>query len=120
MHLGSLLAEAIEAAPIDVRRDLLRNVIVCGGRWGGWPKLREHLCAQLDEWLLRRRASQPTMRDGQANPMMAKVIHPPEAGASAWIGGSILGSLSVVSVRAGSQLASTPPLVRRPSSIPFP
>ena len=90
-RLGSLLTSAVEAAPIDTRRDLLRNILIGGGRWGGWRNLQAHLHRQIDGWLATRRQGE---RSGAVRtPMAIRVIQPPESGASAWIGGSILGSL---------------------------
>jgi hypothetical protein len=90
-RLGSLLTSAVEAAPIDTRRDLLRSILIGGGRWGGWRNLQAHLHRQIDGWLATRRQGE---RSGAVRtPMAIKVIQPPESGASAWMGGSILGSL---------------------------
>jgi hypothetical protein len=39
MQLTALVTSAVMSAPIDTRRDLLRSVLVGGGRWGGWAGL---------------------------------------------------------------------------------
>uniref|UniRef100_A0A7S2E3G8 Actin-related protein 8 n=1 Tax=Haptolina brevifila TaxID=156173 RepID=A0A7S2E3G8_9EUKA len=84
MQLAALVSEALEAAPVDVRCDLATNILVGGGRWGGWPGLKEHLKAHLEElWAARRPAVKAKV----------KVVMPPEAALSSWIGGSILASL---------------------------
>ena len=82
MQLTSLVTSAVMSAPIDTRRQLLQNVIIAGGRWGGWPQLQSHLTSRLEDWLTSRRQK-----------VAVKVIKPPEAGASVWIGGSVLGGL---------------------------
>ena len=149
MQLTTLVGSAVMAAPIDTRRDLLSNVIIGGGRWGGWPHLASHLTSRLEGWLAwrltataalpsttaqsysglasaigakRREHSQapcgssppsapPLAIEVEGNssgpssdhmayppkipttkPPKVVVIQPPEAGASVWIGGSILAS----------------------------
>ena len=92
MRLGTLVAEALEAAPLDTRRDLAANIIVGGGRWGGWPGLRDHLRVSVAElWTSRGRPRLCSMATQRTD--LPKVIMPPEAAQSAWIGGSIVGSL---------------------------
>jgi hypothetical protein len=82
MQLTSLVASAVMSAPIDTRRQLLQNIIIGGGRWGGWPQLSHHLASRLEAWLASRRQM-----------AVPQVFKPPEAGSSVWIGGSILGSI---------------------------
>ena len=89
-QLAGLVSEALEAAPVDVRRDLAGNIVVGGGRWGGWPGFKDHLKARLDvQW---DAAHPPDQGHGSRR---VKVTMPPEAGQSAWLGGSILASLGV-------------------------
>jgi hypothetical protein len=88
IHLGALVTEAIEAAPIDTRKELARSVVVSGGSWGGWAGIKEHLTAhatQLYKWDTTRSMGHVSHH--------VNVVRPPEAGAAAWIGGSILGTL---------------------------
>jgi hypothetical protein len=86
MQLTNLLTSALMAAPIDTRRELLANIIVAGGRWGGWPRLADHIARRLEAWVSQT-------LPGLAGMVGARVVRPPEAGASVWIGGSILGSI---------------------------
>lgn len=88
MRLATLVMEALEAAPVDVRRTLSKNVLLGGGRWGGWAGLREHLNKRLVALWEDEGRRRPV---GQYD--RPRVIQPPEAGLSAWLGESILGSL---------------------------
>ena len=52
MQLTSLVMSAVMSAPIDTRRQLLQNIIIGGGSWGGWPQLQSHLTSRLEDWLV--------------------------------------------------------------------
>ena len=85
VQLAELVMGAVMSAPIDTRRGLLSNILIGGGRWGGWPQLASHLRSWLEPLVASRL---PALA-----PSHLRVIQSPEAGASAWIGGSVLGSI---------------------------
>ena len=85
--LGDLLSGAIEAAPIDCRKDLLCNVVVGCGSWGAWNGMDRHISRILARWVERRC---PATR--------VEVAMQPEAGCSAYIGGSIISSINTNSL----------------------
>ena len=87
MRICELIVSAVSAAPIDLRRDLLQNIVVGGGRWGGWANLAQRLETRLAECLRAHYGP------GAYRLPRIKVIKPPEAGASIWMGGSILASI---------------------------
>eukprot|EP01044_Picomonas_judraskeda_P001458 COSAG03_NODE_88_length_13468_cov_4.757798_5_plen_520_part_00 len=96
---------AIVAAPRDTRRHLLSNLVITGGRRAQMGRTAGQACsAHLPSALLRRLTSTGYLR---SNPLGVGTIHvgdpwdgsvrvvcPPERDCSAWIGGSIVGSLS--------------------------
>ena len=77
--LHELVYETIMACPVDARKDLFANVVVCGGSTM-FSGFKDRLSKELT-------ALAPAS-------MEVKVIAPPERKYSVWIGGSILSSLS--------------------------
>ena len=75
-----LVYDSLMACDIDTRRDFYCNVIISGGNtmFNGFP---ERLSLELTKLIPKT--------------MKSKVVAPPERAYSVWIGGSILGSLSL-------------------------
>lgn len=85
MGLHELIKKTVNDGDLDIRKDLLGNVVMSGGTTM-FPNMPERLQAELQGLM-------PT------GPMATKVkvIAPPERMISAWIGGSMLSSLSTFS-----------------------
>jgi len=77
IHVMAL--QAIQACDVDIRKDLFSNVVLAGG-----SSCFQGLAERLEQELQRAASSSKRV----------KVIAPPERKYSAWIGGSILASLS--------------------------
>ena len=61
VQLAELVMSAIMSAPIDTRRDLLGNIVIGGGRWGGWPQLASHLTSWLEPLVASRLPALPPL-----------------------------------------------------------
>jgi hypothetical protein len=80
--LAALVAEAIRSAPLDIKGVLMDNIVIGHKGAHGWHGLGEHLNAELAEHM--RPESQKHR---------VKVVMPPEARFSCWIGASIFASI---------------------------
>merc|ERR1711966_426659 len=98
MGLHELAKKTIDDCDLDVRKDLLINIVMSGGT-PMFPNMPERLQAEIE---------------GQvAEGAKVKVIAPPERMISVWIGGSILASLSTFSrmwINSTSQPDASPPI----------
>eukprot|EP00117_Sycon_ciliatum_P005285 scpid22297/ scgid9297/ Actin-1 len=74
-----LAADAISACPIDIQRDLLRNVLLCGQAMS-FPNCKERLQRELEQLF------------GNGGRTRVRVVQSPDV--NAWVGGSIVASLS--------------------------
>lgn len=79
LAVQDMVFRAISACDVDIRKDLYANVVIAGGS-SLFPGFAERLQRELQ-------ALSPST-------MCVKVLAPPERKYSAWIGGSILASLS--------------------------
>jgi actin beta/gamma 1 len=79
MGLHELAKKTIDDCDLDVRKDLLANIVMSGGTTM-FPNMPERLQAEVEKLV--------------AEGAKVKVIAPPERMISVWIGGSILASLS--------------------------
>jgi actin beta/gamma 1 len=77
--IHELLYNSVMKSDIDIRKDLLSNVVLSGGSTM-FPGLADRMKCELDNLV--------------PSSMKVKVIAPPERKYSVWIGGSILSSLS--------------------------
>ena len=102
-HLVSIVVDALDACPCDTRKDLAMNIVVSGQTHTTLEQLRCRSVPAVREFHLSSTTSFTTdsvLRDLQ-DALQAgrykgcKVILPPERDRSAWIGGSILGSLNM-------------------------
>merc|ERR1711924_75909 len=91
MGLHELTKKTVNDCDLDVRKDLLGNVVMSGGTTM-FPNMPERLQAELQGLV--------------PEATKVKVIAPPERMISVWIGGSILASLST-SVACGSTVSPT-------------
>jgi actin len=80
LGLHHLVSETVRRCDPDIRRDLCSNIVLGGGNTM-FPGLAERLQAEVTA----------LVSDGSID---VKVVAPPERKYSAWIGGSILASLS--------------------------
>jgi len=99
MGLHELTKKTIDDCDLDVRKDLLANIVMSGGTTM-FPNMPERLQAEIEGLV--------------AEGAKVKVIAPPERMISVWIGGSILASLSTFSrmwINSTSQPDANPPIV---------
>jgi len=99
MGLHELAKKTIDDCDLDVRKDLLANIVMSGGTTM-FPNMPERLQAEVEKLV--------------AEGAKVKVIAPPERMISVWIGGSILASLSTFSrmwINSTSQPDANPPIV---------
>jgi len=99
MGLHELAKKTIDDCDLDVRKDLLQNIVMSGGTTM-FPNMPERLQAEVEKLV--------------AEGAKVKVIAPPERMISVWIGGSILASLSTFSrmwINSISQPDANPPIV---------
>lgn len=75
----ALVVESVDKCDVDIRNDLCGNIVLCGGTTM-FPGIETRLTKELAALFPKSRK--------------LKVIAPPERKYSAWIGGSILSSLS--------------------------
>jgi actin-related protein len=98
MGLHELAKKTIDDCDLDVRKDLLANIVMSGGTTM-FPNMPERLQAEVEGLV--------------AEGAKVKVIAPPERMISVWIGGSILASLSTFSrmwINQYSQADANPPI----------
>jgi len=98
MGLHELTKKTIDDCDLDVRKDLLANIVMSGGTTM-FPNMPERLQAEVEKLV--------------AEGAKVKVIAPPERMISVWIGGSILASLSTFSrmwINQYSQPDASPPI----------
>merc|ERR1711977_337494 len=98
MDLHELTKKTIDDCDLDVRKDLLANIVMSGGTTM-FPNMPERLNAEVEKLV--------------AEGAKVKVIAPPERMISVWIGGSILASLSTFSrmwINQYSQPDASPPI----------
>lgn len=98
MGLHELTKKTIDDCDLDVRKDLLANIVMSGGTTM-FPNMPERLQAEVEGLV--------------AEGAKVKVIAPPERMISVWIGGSILASLSTFSrmwINQYSQADASPPI----------
>jgi len=98
MGLHELAKKTIDDCDLDVRKDLLQNIVMSGGTTM-FPNMPERLQAEVEKLV--------------AEGAKVKVIAPPERMISVWIGGSILASLSTFSrmwINQYSQPDASPPI----------
>merc|ERR1711943_72246 len=98
MGLHELTKKTVNDCDLDVRKDLLGNVVMSGGTTM-FPNMPERLQAELQGLV--------------PEATKVKVIAPPERMISVWIGGSILASLSTFSrmwINQYSQPDASPPI----------
>merc|ERR1712182_179533 len=99
MGLHELTKKTVNDCDLDVRKDLLGNVVMSGGTTM-FPNMPERLQAELQGLV--------------PEATKVKVIAPPERMISVWIGGSILASLSTFSrmwINKNSDPDANPPVV---------
>merc|ERR1719333_1975301 len=99
MGLHELTKKTVNDCDLDVRKDLLGNVVMSGGTTM-FPNMPERLQAELQQLV--------------PEATKVKVIAPPERIISVWIGGSILSSLSTFArmwICRESDPDATPPIV---------
>merc|ERR1711907_630898 len=99
MGLHELTKKTVNDCDLDVRKDLLGNVVMSGGTTM-FPNMPERLQAELQGLV--------------PEATKCKVIAPPERMISVWIGGSILASLSTISrmwINRESNPDAQPPIV---------
>jgi len=99
MGLHELTKKTVDDCDLDVRKDLLANIVMSGGTTM-FPNMPERLQAEVEKLA--------------AEGAKVKVIAPPERMISVWIGGSILASLSTFSrmwINSISQPDANPPIV---------
>jgi len=99
MGLHELAKKTVDDCDLDVRKDLLINIVMSGGTTM-FPNMPERLQAEIEGLV--------------AEGAKVKVIAPPERMISVWIGGSILASLSTFSrmwINSTSQPDANPPIV---------
>jgi len=98
MGLHELAKKTVDDCDLDVRKDLLANIVMSGGTTM-FPNMPERLQAEIEGLV--------------AEGAKVKVIAPPERMISVWIGGSILASLSTFSrmwINQYSQPDASPPI----------
>jgi actin-related protein len=98
MGLHELAKKTVDDCDLDVRKDLLANIVMSGGTTM-FPNMPERLQAEIEGLV--------------AEGAKVKVIAPPERMISVWIGGSILASLSTFSrmwINQYSQPDANPPI----------
>jgi len=98
MGLHELAKKTVDDCDLDVRKDLLMNIVMSGGTTM-FPNMPERLQAEVEGLV--------------AEGAKVKVIAPPERMISVWIGGSILASLSTFSrmwINQYSQPDASPPI----------
>ena len=118
-HLVSIVLEALDACPCDTQREFAVNIVVSGQTHITLEQLR---CRSLREFHLSRASGAETSRSPTTETTESvlrglqealqengrhkryKVILPPERDRSTWIGGSILGSLTITPWAAESWL----------------
>jgi len=99
MGLHELTRKTVNDCDLDVRKDLLGNVVMSGGTTM-FPNMPERLQTELQQLV--------------PEATKVKVIAPPERMISVWIGGSILSSLSTFArmwICRESDPDATPPIV---------
>jgi len=99
MGLHELAKKTVDDCDLDVRKDLLMNIVMSGGTTM-FPNMPERLQAEIEGLV--------------AEGAKVKVIAPPERMISVWIGGSILASLSTFGrmwINSTSQPDASPPIV---------
>merc|ERR1712086_643963 len=99
MGLHELTKKTIDDCDLDVRKDLLQNIVMSGGTTM-FPNMPERLQAEVEGLV--------------AEGAKVKVIAPPERMITVWIGGSILSSLSTFGrmwINSTSQPDANPPIV---------
>merc|ERR1712164_158999 len=99
MGLHELAKKTVDDCDLDVRKDLLMNIVMSGGTTM-FPNMPERLQAEIEGLV--------------AEGAKVKVIAPPERMISVWIGGSILASLSTFGrmwINSVSQPDASPPIV---------
>merc|ERR1711966_256 len=98
MGLHELTKKTIDDCDMDVRKDLLQNIVMSGGTTM-FPNMPERLQAEVEGLV--------------AEGAKVKVIAPPERMITVWLGGSILASLSTFSrmwINQYSQPDASPPI----------
>jgi actin-related protein len=98
MGLHELTKKTVDDCDLDVRKDLIANIVMSGGTTM-FPNMPERLSAEIEN----------LVQEGAK----VKVIAPPERMISVWIGGSILASLSTFSrmwINQYSQPDASPPI----------
>merc|ERR1712227_1172310 len=98
MGLHELAKKTVDDCDLDVRKDLLMNIVMSGGTTM-FPNMPERLQAEVEGMV--------------AEGAKVKVIAPPERMISVWIGGSILASLSTFNrmwIHQHSQPDASPPI----------
>merc|ERR1712164_69863 len=98
MGLHELAKKTVDDCDLDVRKDLLANIVMSGGTTM-FPNMPERLQAEVEKLV--------------AEGAKVKVIAPPERMISVWIGGSILASLSTFNrmwIHQFSQPDASPPI----------
>merc|ERR1712147_529420 len=96
-----MLFQSIMRCDVDIRRDLCGNVVLSGG---------STMIAGIGERMVKE------MTALAPSTVKVKVVAPPERKYSAWIGGSILGSLSTfwpMCISKGEYEESGPTIVHR-------
>ena len=94
-ELAAVVLDSVMSAPIDLRRDLLGNIVVAGRATLGprmqqfQEKLGEQLNSLLDARNMSRIRNWHHYQWGQQSDRVVKVVMPPERRFSVWIGGSI-------------------------------
>merc|ERR1712194_108792 len=99
MGLHELAKKTVDDCDLDVRKDLLCNIVMSGGTTM-FPNMPERLQAEIEGLV--------------AEGAKVKVIAPPERMITVWLGGSILASLSTFGrmwINSTSQPDANPPIV---------
>jgi actin len=112
MSIHQMVNQSILHCDIDIRQDIFANIIFSGGNTmfeGMAERLTKEMKLLVPQIPIRTEASSSSSSSSTTTttttttiatkPMPVKVISPPERKYSAWIGGSILASLSTFSMR---------------------